>query len=496
MRPAAMRIGFRIVAALLLSSPVLSRAGDSELKPFTAAYSITWKGFSAGSTQVKLEHMADGRWSYSSQSNAHGLFRLAMPAALASRSVFHIQDDQVIPETFTADDGATSTDKDQNIVFDWAAGKVRGTAERKPVNLATQPGLLDSLSVQVALMHALLGGHVPERFVLLDKDRIKDYVYATQGKERLVTDAGTYDTVIFSSSRPGSANGTWFWCAPELGYLPLKVERREDKIGAVVDESRLGQALKKLGAATPCAAGQACATGMTLSHRTHAAPGLKEQSQMRSTKTGFTTLALVAFSLAACDDTGFSPNPNGGGGGQTTTPAEGAYGGTFTGANVATYRMLLSATDHGTDLWTAYGIQDPIAGFKASGLFQASGSLISNIYTGSTAFQYTALAAAQIGTASAVYNDVSVPPAAGRRVHLQQYGHQLFGRPDHQRDLRLLDACIAIESGWQLVGYRSQWQFTCAGGECGRWHVHAGCRWCLCGHGFVFGICQPQFLYG
>jgi hypothetical protein len=158
-------------------------------------------------------------------------------------------------------------------------------------------------------------------------------------------------------------------------------------------------------------------------------PRLKEQSQMRSTKTGLTTLALVAFALAACDDTGFSPNPDGGGGGQTTATAEGAYGGTFTGANVATYRMLLSATDHGTDLWTAYGIQDQIAGFKASGLFQASGSLISNIYTGTTAFQYTALAAAQVGTASAVYNDISVPPLLGGAFTFNSTGTNFSGGP-------------------------------------------------------------------
>ncbi len=78
-------------------------------------------------------------------------------------------------------------------------------------------------------MNALLSGHAPDRFVLLDRDRIKDYTYTTQGKERLESDGGTYDTVIYSSNRPGSRNGTWFWCAPALGYLPLKVERREDK---------------------------------------------------------------------------------------------------------------------------------------------------------------------------------------------------------------------------------------------------------------------------
>jgi hypothetical protein len=37
---------------------------------------------------------------------------------------------------------------------------------------------------------------------------------------------GRLDAEIFSSRRPGSDRATWFWCAPSLGYLPLKVERR------------------------------------------------------------------------------------------------------------------------------------------------------------------------------------------------------------------------------------------------------------------------------
>ena len=61
---------------------------------------------------------------------------------------------------------------------------------------------------------------------MIDKDRIKDYDYAWQGHELVETDVGNYETVIYTSRRPGSGNVTWFWCAPELGYLPLRVERR------------------------------------------------------------------------------------------------------------------------------------------------------------------------------------------------------------------------------------------------------------------------------
>ena len=97
------------------------------------------------------------------------------------------------------------------------------------MDLPIQPGLLDELSVHVALMQALSDGRTPEGFVMLDGDHIKEYLYTAEGEERLQTEVGEYDTVIFRSSRPNSRKGTWFWCAPELGYLPLKIERRDGK---------------------------------------------------------------------------------------------------------------------------------------------------------------------------------------------------------------------------------------------------------------------------
>jgi hypothetical protein len=219
-------------AILICAAGLLPQvAGADELKPFAATYSITWHGITAGDAELQLEQLPDGRWSYHSQTSPRGLGRLFNPAELSmsQRSVFHFQYGRLIPESFTADDGTANDSKDQDLTFDWVAGRVRGIAERKVVDLPIQPGLLDELSVHVALMHSLAAGRVPESFVMLDGDRVKDYLYTAEGEERLKTEVGEYDTVIFRSSRPDSRKGTWFWCAPELGYLPLKIERRDGK---------------------------------------------------------------------------------------------------------------------------------------------------------------------------------------------------------------------------------------------------------------------------
>jgi hypothetical protein len=152
-----------------------------------------------------------------------------MAADLASRSLFRVQDRQIVPQQFTADDGKRSDKEDQQLNFDWARGRVIGIAERKPVDIPIHNGLLDKMSVQVAVMLELQAGRTPRHFQLVDKGRIKDYDYSTEGTTTLRTSMGEHRTVIFRSNQPGSRKGTWFWCAPDLGYIPLKVEGRDGK---------------------------------------------------------------------------------------------------------------------------------------------------------------------------------------------------------------------------------------------------------------------------
>lgn len=220
---------FLAFAFSALLATAANAAGSGELQPFQATFGVTWHGVSAGTAQLRLQRLPDGRWSYQSITSARGLFRLAMPAELRSRSLFAIRDGHIVPESFTADDGTSRDSKDQDLHFDWDANRVTGIAERRRVDLPLQPGILDTMSVQVALMHELLSGRAPQSFVVVDKSKIKEYNFTPQGEETLQTVAGEYRTVIYRSSRPGSADGTWYWCAPDLGYLPLKVERREGK---------------------------------------------------------------------------------------------------------------------------------------------------------------------------------------------------------------------------------------------------------------------------
>lgn len=203
-------------------------AAEPALQPFTATYSVEWKGLAAGLSTFRLERNDPDVWTYRSSNVARGLFRLAFPDAITQTSTFRLEGSTVVPLSFRADDGSRHTDRDVSLTFDWAHDRVTGTAEQQPVDAAIEPGTQDSMSVQISLMLALAAGRDPQRFLIVDKSQVKDYLYTRESTVRLDTALGPLETVLFSSRRPGSDRVTRTWLAPGLGYVPVRAERVRD----------------------------------------------------------------------------------------------------------------------------------------------------------------------------------------------------------------------------------------------------------------------------
>ena len=120
-----------------------------------------------------------------------------------------------------------------------------GVAEGNNVNLAIESGVQDPMSVQIAVMQALMLGQTPSRYAMVDKQEIKTYEYRSWGRERITTPIGPLETVIWSSARVGSNRVTKVWYAAELGYLPVRAERRRgDKLEWAMNLKTLKSSVK------------------------------------------------------------------------------------------------------------------------------------------------------------------------------------------------------------------------------------------------------------
>lgn len=202
-------------------------ATAAELSPFSADYNWAVKGVNAGQSTLTLARREDGRWSYASRSSARGLFKLAAPGEITQVSIFRVENGEVLPDHYRGDDGTSATKRDANVTFDWRARRVTGVYEDVPVDMPIEPGIQDDLSIQIALLNALIHERLPSGFKLIDRNLVKEYQYTSEGRTQLDTALGKLETVVFRSRKSGARSSTVFWCAPSLGYLPVKVERHD-----------------------------------------------------------------------------------------------------------------------------------------------------------------------------------------------------------------------------------------------------------------------------
>ena len=223
-------LGVSVLGAAGAGTPAQDAAG-TRLAPFTAIYDVSWRGITAGHSELELRRGPDGQFEYSSRHIAGGLFRIVFPHPMTQDSRFVLDGTQVRPVSYRASDGSDAPEKTVSLEFDWKSMRVRGRSEGRPVDLELQPGTQDDMSVQIALMLDLRAGHVPPSFWLINKDEVQEYQYTREGEERISTPVGEFQAIVYRSQHAGSTRATRLWLAPELGYLPLRAEQtRKGKI--------------------------------------------------------------------------------------------------------------------------------------------------------------------------------------------------------------------------------------------------------------------------
>jgi Protein of unknown function (DUF3108) len=220
----------RRITALSLAiaaSPAVAQAPagtGAALAPFSAHYQADWKSINVGTSDLELKQDTEpGHYLYTWTITARGVFRLYR-SEVTQKSWLTVIGDHVRPERYRGEDGSSSVDLD----FDWSAGRVRGTSEKKPVDLILKEGTQDVMSIQVEVMLGLRKGNLPKTFQIIDKDQLKEFEYSQEGTARLKTALGDLDTVIVASQRAGNNRILRMWFAPSLGFVPVQAERTRD----------------------------------------------------------------------------------------------------------------------------------------------------------------------------------------------------------------------------------------------------------------------------
>lgn len=206
------------------------RAGDLP-DEFSAHYSVSINNLRIGESEVALGKQADGRYLYRSLSRSTGLAKLFRGDTVRESSLFMLHSGRIRPLEYRFDHTGSKKERHALLKFDWQAQKVSNTVEGHTWEMNIPDDALDKMVVQLAVMMDLSGGKRKLGYAIADGGKLKEYQFAVVGEEQVKVPAGEFATVKLQRLRKDNDRTTHFWCAPALGYLPVRIEQIEHEDG-------------------------------------------------------------------------------------------------------------------------------------------------------------------------------------------------------------------------------------------------------------------------
>lgn len=229
---------FPFFVLLLMSSLARAQALDD----YSAKYEIEMNGLQAGELTQQLETLTDGLHRFRSATKAKGVVALFRRDTVKETSLWTLSEQQIKPRQYLYQRSGGKKDKYLRMDFDWPKNSVHIDDKVHPWDLEIETGTLEKHVYQVQLRLDLLQN--PEQstfnYLIADGGRIKHYQIERLEQEIITTPLGKIATVKFRRQRDRDSDKdreTTLWCAPELNYLPVKlehIEKDDTKFTAVI----------------------------------------------------------------------------------------------------------------------------------------------------------------------------------------------------------------------------------------------------------------------
>lgn len=223
-----------LITLMLLLATLATEVAAQTPAPFTAVYDISKGVLKLGTMHRKFELDADGAYHFESRMETRGLVALFHQESVVETSRGRLTAARLMPEHYAY---ATSRGKrNYALSFDYSKRVVTRADQTAGWSAAMPSDLLDKLAYQVQLMIDLATEPASLDYNIADKGKLKRYLIQNLGHEDIATAAGNFATVKLERDKPDSQRRTTVWCAAALGWLPVKVEYRDDA-GAVTTAS-------------------------------------------------------------------------------------------------------------------------------------------------------------------------------------------------------------------------------------------------------------------
>ena len=207
-----------------LSAPALA------LTPYMAVYDAKGSGFSATNQTTLSPADSSGRIEYRATAKARGLAGLIKHDPIVEYTQFEEIDGKYRAVEYHYLFNDSGSKRNAWILFDRDNLVAKSLYKRVTVELDIQSDHVDRLLEQLVFRADLMAGNVADKYLTVERNSLREAVYEKLGTETIVTKAGSFDTVKYRRQRIGSSRSLIMWLAPELEYLPVRLQHfNEDK---------------------------------------------------------------------------------------------------------------------------------------------------------------------------------------------------------------------------------------------------------------------------
>jgi hypothetical protein len=195
--------------------------------PFEAEYAVKSHGFKVGKMVMRLVRDGD-LLKLQTRTRATGLLAAFVgDSTVTERSL--LRDDTERLELVGFEFSSSVPDKERELKGRWDSDRehLRVVDGQRSVILEPPPGSLDRLGVQLLVMDALERGQHSGTISVVDLDELKSVSFRVVDEERVDTGIGERRSLRVRRIEPGSKWINEGWYAPELGFVPVKIEQRK-----------------------------------------------------------------------------------------------------------------------------------------------------------------------------------------------------------------------------------------------------------------------------
>jgi len=216
----------RLITVLLLTLPLWLSA--QEIPDFYANYAVKLNGLQAGELKRSLVSNEDGTRTFSSETQAKGIFAFFKPDLVKEVSIWQRESSTIRPISYLYQRTGGKKEKYLSLDFDWQKNRVHIDDHKQPWTLDIQANTVDKLVYQLSLMSDLADNKTQFSYLIADGGKIKTYKIDILETETITTPLGKIEAIKLIRHRARSkGRQTILWCAPSLKYLPIKLEHTE-----------------------------------------------------------------------------------------------------------------------------------------------------------------------------------------------------------------------------------------------------------------------------